>query len=55
MKKMAQENGVYALEFEGDRYDMGSKIGFLKANIVKGLSHPECAEELREFLSSLEF
>ena len=53
MKKMAQDGGVYALEFEGDRYDLGSKVGLLKANIVKGLSHPETAEELREFLKSL--
>ncbi len=50
---MAREQGVMALEFEGDRYDMGSKLGFLKANIVKGLEHPETAEGLREFLLSL--
>ena len=54
MAKMARERGVFALEFEGDRYDMGSKLGFLTANIVKGLLHPETAEGLREFLKSLE-
>ena len=54
MAKMARESGVVALEFEGDRYDMGSKFGFLKANIVKGLEHPETAAELREFLKGLE-
>ena len=54
MAKMARCGGVVALEFEGDRYDMGSKFGFLKANIVKGLEHPECADELREFLRGLE-
>lgn len=53
IKEMAQEGGVYALEFEGDRYDLGSKSGFLKANIVKGLEHPETAEEIREFIKSL--
>ena len=53
MKKAAREGGIYALEFEGERYDLGSKIGFLKANIVKGLSHPETKDELREFLKSL--
>ena len=53
MKKMAQTDGVYALEFEGDRYDLGSKVGLLKANIVKGLSHPETKDELREFLLEL--
>lgn len=54
IKEMARDGGVYALEFEGDRYDLGSKAGFLKANIVKGLSHPETAEEIREFIKALE-
>ena len=53
MAIMARENGVTALEFEGDRYDMGSKLGFLKANIVKGLEHEETKEGLREFLLGL--
>lgn len=53
MRTLAVTSGVYALEFEGDRYDMGSKIGFLKANITKGLEHPECRDELREYLLDL--
>lgn len=53
MKKMAQTDGVYALEFEGDRYDLGSKVGLLKANIVKGLSHPETADELKAFIKEI--
>ncbi|MBR5139993.1 MAG: UTP--glucose-1-phosphate uridylyltransferase [Clostridia bacterium] len=53
MAKMAREGGVYSLEFEGDRYDLGSKFGFLKANIVKGLKHPETAESLREFIKEI--
>ncbi len=53
MRTLAKADGVYALEFEGDRYDLGSKSGFLMANIVKGLEHPETAEKLREFIKSL--
>ena len=53
IKRVARERGVLALEFEGDRYDLGSKAGFLKANIVRGLEHPETAEEIREFIKSL--
>ena len=41
MAKQARESGVYALEFEGERFDMGSKLGFLKANITRGLLHSE--------------
>ncbi len=53
IKQIANEEGVYALEFEGERYDLGSKFGFLKANIVKGLEHPETKDELREFIKEI--
>ncbi|MBO5100977.1 MAG: UTP--glucose-1-phosphate uridylyltransferase [Clostridia bacterium] len=53
MKKVARESGIYALEFEGDRYDMGSKLGFLMANVRRGLEHPETADAFREYLKSL--
>ena len=53
MAKMAREGGIYALEFEGNRFDLGSKVGFLKANITKGLTHPETKDELREFLKEI--
>lgn len=54
MAKMARADGIYALEFEGERFDMGSKVGFLKANITRGLLHPDTADELRAFLKDLE-
>ena len=50
MAKIAREAGVTALEFEGDRYDLGSKLGFLMANVVKGISHAEVGEDFRAFL-----
>ncbi len=53
MAALAREKGMTAKIFEGDRYDLGSKIGFLKANIVKGLENGETADELRAFLSEL--
>ena len=53
MAKLAREGGVCALDFVGDRYDLGSKLGFLKANVVKGLSHPETAEEFRDFIREI--
>lgn len=53
MAKQARESGVYALEFEGERFDMGSKLGFLKANITRGLLHSETAEGLREFIKEI--
>lgn len=53
MAKMARESGVYALEYIGERYDMGSKFGFLKANIVKGLEHPETKDELAALIKEI--
>ena len=53
MKKLAVSEGVCALEFIGDRYDMGSKLGFLMANVTKGLEHPETAEAFKEYLIEL--
>ncbi len=53
MAKMARSDGVYALEFEGTRYDLGSKLGFLMANVVKGLEHPETKDGFREYIKEL--
>ncbi len=53
MAKFARTEGIYALEFEGNRFDLGSKVGFLKANITKGLSHPETSDELKAFLKEI--
>ena len=42
-----------AYAFKGTRYDCGSKLGYLQANVQFGLHHPEVAEEFRAFLSKL--
>jgi UTP-glucose-1-phosphate uridylyltransferase len=31
---------------------MGAKIGFLKANVVRGAEHPETGEEFKAFLKA---
>lgn len=50
MAKYARTFGVTAKVFEGDRYDIGSKLGFAKANFVKALEHPETREEFAKFV-----
>jgi len=47
---MIQEQTVLAYEFEGTRYDCGSKLGYLKANVEYALKHPEVAEGFRDYL-----
>lgn len=53
IREMARNGGVYAYEFEGKRYDCGTKLGYLKANIDMGLQHCELAEPLKAHLRSI--
>jgi len=47
------EQTVLAYEFEGTRYDCGSKFGYLKANVEMGLQHHEIGDEFRQYLKTL--
>lgn len=51
--KLLQEESVYALQFNGKRYDCGSKLGYLEATIAYALKHPELAEDFRRSLQDL--
>ena len=46
-------DGVYGFRFEGQRYDCGSKAGFLQATVAFGLARPDLRDELSAFLSDL--
>ncbi len=52
MAMIARQGGVTALEFEGTRYDLGSKLGLMMANVVKACEHPEIGADFRAFLKS---
>ncbi len=41
---------VYAYEYQGVRYDCGSKLGYLKATVDFALRHPEVSSEFAAFL-----
>jgi len=47
---LLQEQTVLSYQFEGTRYDCGSKLGYLKANVEYGLKHPELADDFRKYL-----
>lgn len=49
----AKTNGAYAYEFEGKRYDMGDRLGFLKANVEAGLRDVKMTEDLKAYLKEL--
>ena len=41
---------MIARDFEGVRHDIGSKLGFLKANVMEGVKHAEAGEDFKAFL-----
>ena len=46
------EQQVLACRYKGVRYDCGSKIGYLRAMVEFGLTHPEVGAEFRAYLES---
>lgn len=44
---------VIAYEFEGIRYDCGSKMGYLQATVEYALDHPEVSAAFRSYLKKL--
>ena len=53
LKTLLKSQDIYAYEFEGDRYDAGDKLGFLKANVSLALKRPEIRAEFKKFLRGL--
>ena len=53
IKLLLKEQEVYAFEFEGERFDAGDRVGFLKANIALALKRPDIRKELKKFIKSL--
>ncbi len=45
---------IYAYSFEGRRYDCGSKIGYLEANVEIALQHDEMAKSFKAYLKNLD-
>lgn len=51
---MAQDYAVYAGIYEGRRYDVGSKLGFLEATVEYALRDPSLADSFKRYLKELE-
>lgn len=50
---LLKEASVYAYSFAGDRYDCGSKLGYLQATVAYGLAHREIGAEFASFLKGV--
>ncbi len=51
-KEILKTRPVYGVEFEGTRYDCGSKLGFLKAIVDHALKHDEVKDEFKSYLKN---
>ncbi|HAK59283.1 MAG TPA: UTP--glucose-1-phosphate uridylyltransferase [Nitrospiraceae bacterium] len=53
IKRLSEDQPVYAYAFQGKRYDAGDKLGFLEATVEFGLRNEELGEQFREYLKRL--
>jgi UTP--glucose-1-phosphate uridylyltransferase len=51
---LMKDERVLAYRYDGQRYDCGSKLGYLKATTAMGLKHAETGEAYRAFLRELQ-
>lgn len=53
LKALAQKEAMYAYNFEGQRYDVGDKIGFLKATVEFALRRDDLKDGFMEYLKEI--
>jgi UTP--glucose-1-phosphate uridylyltransferase len=50
--KLLLNEKTYAYQFQGKRYDCGSKLGYLEATVAYALKHPELADAFKRSLEN---
>ncbi|MGI9229779.1 MAG: UTP--glucose-1-phosphate uridylyltransferase [Gammaproteobacteria bacterium] len=50
---LLQHEEIYLCDFAGRRYDCGSRLGLLQANVELGLTHPQLGAEFARYLAGL--
>lgn len=53
LKVLANTAGMTAVEFTGVRYDMGNKLGIMKACIEVALNHPKIGSDFKKYLKKI--
>lgn len=53
MARMIGKQPFHAVTFHGKRYDCGSKVGYLEANLALALDRPDMADEVREIARNM--
>lgn len=54
IETLLQHETVHACEYDGVRYDCGSKLGYLRATVEYGLRHAELGDAFRDYLHQLD-
>ena len=52
MRLMVKNHPMYGMKFNGKRYDIGDKMGFIKTNVEFGLKDPEIGDTLKNWLKN---
>ena len=53
MAQLMKKQNFHACKFTGTYYDIGSQLGYIKANIVYALDRPDLKEQLLDFISKI--
>ena len=53
LKLLSKKEAMYAYNFEGRRYDVGDKLGFLEATVDFALKRPELKDEFIDYLKKV--
>lgn len=53
IKRLLEKQDVYAYNFSGKRYDIGDKLGFIKATIDFALNRDELKDEVRKYIKEI--
>ena len=53
MNTLAKQGRLNAVDFIGNRFEMGNKLGILKAKCEMGLRHPELKDDFKAYLKEL--
>jgi UTP--glucose-1-phosphate uridylyltransferase len=52
LAQLVKERKVFGCEFEGDRYDIGDKFGFVRATVAYALKRPDLKDKVLEYLKA---
>lgn len=53
LQQLVRQRKVFGYEFEGERYDVGDKLGFVRATVAYALKRPELRDRLKDYLRTI--